>query len=665
MKIKKLIFSNFKHFEDQTIEFNDGINVLIGENNAGKTSIIQAIAAIFNLPFGGSIENDFPSKLIDPPFTTRIEIDVLLTEQELNILRGIRNIDIQRSRRFNEEEWDKIKSFIVENNLFFRLRLDVEVSDRTNVQLRRGGINREDLEIFLRVNEIRELIYELNEDFDDNALMNKINVNLNQILLNSINNPPNLPFRPLILFPFLSEFRSNESFIPYNKLQQSLKGDYRNRNIRAQLFHLKRKNPNAFTQFSRRMEENFQGIKDVDIEFNFDNGYLNLKLDSYGRDITLYGGGTQTFAQIFSIIGFEDVGTILIDEPDAHLHASLAEKFVEYLKELSISKQIIFTTHLPNIIDIVPIDSIISIELENGKAIFNKPVNEKDLIYQLSKMGIFPSIYVRELLKRAEMIIFTEGVTDKPILNQFIQKYQKTVNNENIIPKIEYLPLGKSHSSDLNKMKTGILNFLKGKKILYIRDRDEDSPQEIQRLFDFDGFPVHIWEYRQIESYLLDSPAISNLILSKKTDLEFEGIKSHIEQIISSEMQKQFAKLITNYVENRLREELFTPKKDFDFDPSTPMDQISSIIHESLLSKKAITHFAGIEKSKILSWGDEYYENWKNNGKNMINGKKILTEIRKAFDLNFQNADIVPYLKEVPKEIKFLIENHIVNREGK
>lgn len=660
MRIQRLKLSNFKHFEDQAIELNDGINVLIGENNAGKTSIIQAIAAIFNIPFGGSIENDFPSKLIDPPFTTRIEIDVLLAEQELNILKGIRNIDIQRNRRFNKEEWDKINYFIIENNLSFKLRLDVEVSDRGNVQLRRGGLNREDLDIYLRVNEIRELIYDLNEDIDHNALMNKINVNLNIILLNSINNPPNLPFRPLILFPYLSDFRSNESFISYNKLQQSLKGDYRFRNIRSQLFHLKRKNPDAFTKFSRRMEENFQGISDVDIEYNFDNGYLNLKLDSYGRDITLYGGGTQTFAQIFSIIGFEDVGPILIDEPDAHLHASLAEKFVEYLKELSISKQIIFTTHLPGIIDFVPIDSIISVEIKNGKAIFNKPVNEKDLIYQLSKMGIFPSIYIRELLKRAEIIIFTEGVTDKPILNQFILKYQKVIDNEKTIPKIEYLPIGKRYSSDLNKMKTGILNFLNGKIILYIRDKDEDSPEEIKRVLQFDGFHVHVWEYRQIENYLLDPIAISSLIFSRKTDLELQDIKNQIEQIISSEIQKQYPKLMANYIENRSRDELPKPKKEFDFGPSTPIDKISSILHESLISKKAFTHLGNIDKSKILLWVNEYSDNWKKDSKNMINAKKVLSEIRKFYEMNFQNVDIIPYIKEVPEEIKNLIENHLV-----
>ena len=60
---------------------------LFGPGGVGKTSIIQAIAAIFNITFGGSIENDFPSKLINPPFTTRIEIDVLFISSN-NSLRA-------------------------------------------------------------------------------------------------------------------------------------------------------------------------------------------------------------------------------------------------------------------------------------------------------------------------------------------------------------------------------------------------------------------------------------------------------------------------------------------------------------------------------------------------------------------------------------------------
>jgi len=69
-----------------------------------------------------------------------------------------------------------------------------------------------------------------------------------------------------------------------------------------------------------------------------------------------------------------------------------------------------------------------------------------------------------------------------------------------------------------------------------------------------------------------------------------------------------------------------------------------------------------IEKSKILRWANEYSDNWKKNSINMINAKKVLSEIRKFFGLNFQNADIVPYIKDVLEEINILIENHIVKK---
>lgn len=660
MKILKLILSNFKHFEDQTIEFNDDINVLIGENNAGKTSIIQAIAAVFEIPFGGNIENEFPTKLIDPPFTTRVEIEVAFTKDELIILRGIKNIDVAQNRRFNDQEWDKIISFIIENNLSFRLRLNIEVVNKNTTQLRRGGLKREDLEIYSRVDEIREIIKEFNEDLDHNYVMNKISVNLNQILLNSINNPQNLPFKPLVLFPFLSEFRSSENFISYINLQQNLKGSYRHHNVRAQLFHLKMKNPKAFTEFKKRMEANFRGIKDVSIEFDFDTGYFNLILDSFGRDITLYGGGTQTFAQIFSIIGFEDYSIILIDEPDAHLHASLAENFVEYLKELSISKQIVFTTHLPNIINIIPTENIISLKLETGKSIHDKLAIETDIYSELSKMGILPSTYDRELLKRADIVIFTEGKTDKPILMGFLKKYQKLATSDLIYPKIEFLPIGKIYSSDLNKMKTGIMSFLKDKRFLYIRDRDEDSPEEIQRIVEFDGFPVHVWKFRQIESYLLDISALTDLIISKRKSLGLEETRDQIKQIISDEERKQFGILIHDYIDNRMREELTTPERKIDINPSSNIDEITSKIHDALIAKKAITHIGSMEKNKIYEGVNDYLINWREYSIFMINAKEVLSEIRKNFDLNFQNSDIISYLENIPEEIEGIIKNHII-----
>ena len=44
MYLQELRISNFRCFsEPQTIEFSKGINVLVGENDSGKSAIIDAI----------------------------------------------------------------------------------------------------------------------------------------------------------------------------------------------------------------------------------------------------------------------------------------------------------------------------------------------------------------------------------------------------------------------------------------------------------------------------------------------------------------------------------------------------------------------------------------------------------------------------------------------
>lgn len=43
MYLEKFVIKNFRGIEDATIHFCPGLNVLIGENNSGKTSVIDAL----------------------------------------------------------------------------------------------------------------------------------------------------------------------------------------------------------------------------------------------------------------------------------------------------------------------------------------------------------------------------------------------------------------------------------------------------------------------------------------------------------------------------------------------------------------------------------------------------------------------------------------------
>ena len=51
MYISKIHIKNFRNFTDKEIQFNDGINVIIGHNNAGKTNLIKALSLIFDYKY--------------------------------------------------------------------------------------------------------------------------------------------------------------------------------------------------------------------------------------------------------------------------------------------------------------------------------------------------------------------------------------------------------------------------------------------------------------------------------------------------------------------------------------------------------------------------------------------------------------------------------------
>lgn len=48
MYISKIKIENFRNFKGNEIEFNDGINVIIGHNNAGKSNLIKALGLVLN-----------------------------------------------------------------------------------------------------------------------------------------------------------------------------------------------------------------------------------------------------------------------------------------------------------------------------------------------------------------------------------------------------------------------------------------------------------------------------------------------------------------------------------------------------------------------------------------------------------------------------------------
>ena len=53
MKIKNLVIKNYKKYRDISIELNSGINIFVGDNNSGKSTILEAISMVLTGKING------------------------------------------------------------------------------------------------------------------------------------------------------------------------------------------------------------------------------------------------------------------------------------------------------------------------------------------------------------------------------------------------------------------------------------------------------------------------------------------------------------------------------------------------------------------------------------------------------------------------------------
>lgn len=58
MFINKIHIEGFRNFEDSQIEFNEGVNVIIGHNNAGKTNLLKALSLVLDYKSPRKLEID-------------------------------------------------------------------------------------------------------------------------------------------------------------------------------------------------------------------------------------------------------------------------------------------------------------------------------------------------------------------------------------------------------------------------------------------------------------------------------------------------------------------------------------------------------------------------------------------------------------------------------
>lgn len=649
MKIQSITFTNFKRLANQEFVCNAGMNVFVGANNSGKTSILQAMAMVMRLEkYHISEPSLFQVKRLayrlqgtgDWSIGLGIQLDRTEWEQMIAAESTV-NTEFVRLYQ-NEQLFDELSAATVKHSITWGIQKGQTVSGRVRSPI-------EPLPAILK-NPAEEL-----------------NLNLIQALLLGID------FYAAYGHPI---FLDAHSFVPFKEPFRS-KNDLMNERtdvstVRGRLFYLKQSEPEVFRELTAQLMAAFPEIKSVDVRLNTDEGVFEFILTEdipvNGHSIEAQydaadvGLGMQNLLILVANILLLKPSVVLMDEPDVHMHPALVRDFVRIIKQLSQQTQFFITTHNIAFIDALAPEDIFTVVYrpEEKGSVIRSAAERKDVVEAAEMLGL--SVANSILSGKPKVYVFVEGESDSAYLLHFAKRlsYTKSVNAFNV----QFVPMsGKGERSKMLSLveKLGMSET----PLLMVLDRDETSEEEIQKLRKdyFIQYPerLHYWSRRQIENYLCVPSALLKLLQAQPNASKYDPQMQvlNIDALLQELADKQQESVLKRYLEHHVinyslvrTQEVRNILKEINI--SLPSDEYS----QELASKL----FAMMSK-QIMKIGQHstplkttFLERWNIPEQRLImcDGRQLLTDLRKEFCerglfSSFSNDEIIAYCE--PEDI--------------
>lgn len=347
MYISSISFKGYKNSKETSqIYLNKGLNVLLGENGSGKTTIINALRLLLkeseaNYTFSGdelywSLDKKFHASEmeIDAEFSSLTEDEKIIfmtwCDSEFNAHLHLKISENKaRPDTYKRKFWGgRAEMGAFEEDTFDRIEC-VYLPPLRDAEAKLSGGRRSRLAYVLK----RQ--YEATES---KALENKVK-EFNSSIAGGEDKIKN------------ARSKINE------KIEQSL-GSKLGQSVNLQF---------SETSFNRIIENIrmvfFPHVKEDNVE-----KFRDLATNSLGYNNLLYIA--TVFSELDLLKERDNFTAILIEEPEAHLHPQLQIKFIKYIQELSEKNpnaQIIITTHSPVLASSVKLDKLIHIKDCNGR----------------------------------------------------------------------------------------------------------------------------------------------------------------------------------------------------------------------------------------------------------------------------------------------------------
>lgn len=478
--IKQLNISNFRCYKKSTIYFH-GTSILVGRNNAGKSTMIEALKII------SSVTRKYKTlRFTAPPEWVPREMNngVSPNVENMNISdRGIFNMygnppAIVEAIFMNGSS---IKAYVGEGLDIFAV-----ITDEYGCQVRNS----------------REA--------------KNVNIPIIEVL------------------PQISAVLDSERVVKKSTVDGNKATRLASRNFRNQLFYYRE----AFPTFKKLAESTWEGLQVKPIESIFvDEGRILqffLRVHDFEAEISWMGHGLQMWVQTMWFISQCPPNCIVVlDEPDVYMHADLQRRLVRLI--MPMFSQVIVATHSLEIIEEVSSDGIIPIDSHKRTIM---PIGDEAGLQKLSaELGSPLNIDLARLFVSNRFIVLDGDDTGRKILSAF----QSVLYPQDLHPIITYpkafvegwngwkKAVTIAEVFSVNRMHVQLYCIFEGgyHTMDEIHERRVDARDR--------KINLHVWDKKEIENYAINPDVIYRYLTTskRKGEITIEMLNDKINEIVA------------------------------------------------------------------------------------------------------------------------------------
>lgn len=157
-------------------------------------------------------------------------------------------------------------------------------------------------------------------------------------------------------------------------------------------------------KFSNLIKDLLSFVSDLKTEKFVDKSLLFKLRENYFKDVyfpaSFISDGTVNISALLIALYFEEKALCIIEEPERNIHPSLISKVMDMMKDASKNKQIIVTTHSPEVVKHADLENILLVSRnKEGFTTISRPSKKKEVkIFLKNEMGI-DELYIQNLLE--------------------------------------------------------------------------------------------------------------------------------------------------------------------------------------------------------------------------------------------------------------------------